>query len=142
VTSLLAVFEAAIRVCWRCIVDLQQSHRCRFKSEARLSGIIQSWVDLPIGNETAMLLALKLVGPLAAAVDATPISFQVHTPPIHTFASFENGGTEIFPSPDYRTETTLKFFTCIRVTSSAVNPQVRLIGGSIKTHPGFSIFCN
>ena len=58
-------------------VYLQQSKRCQFKLHEKLSGIIKSWVDLPIGNETAMLLALKMVGPLAAAVDARPISFQV-----------------------------------------------------------------
>jgi len=48
-----------------------------FKHNAKLSGIMQSWVDLPIGNETAMQQAVDMVGPLAAAVDARPISFQV-----------------------------------------------------------------
>ena len=73
---------------------VQLSQRCHCQHDAKLSGIMQTWVDLPIGNETAMLLALRMVGPLAAAVDASPISFQaVSIPRILLFF----GGR--FPSP-------------------------------------------
>jgi len=60
-----------------CLFALQLSRQCQFQHNEKLSGIMQSWVDLPIGNETAMQLAVDMVGPLAAAVDARPISFQV-----------------------------------------------------------------
>ena len=41
---------------------------------------IQSWVTLPVGNEAAMMLAVATIGPLAAAVDASALSFQVFAP--------------------------------------------------------------
>ena len=74
---------------------MQLSQRCHCQHDAKLSGIMQTWVDLPIGNETAMLLALRMVGPLAAAVDASPISFQAVSIP--RILLFFGGGD--FPSP-------------------------------------------
>jgi len=58
------------------------------KHSEKLSGIFHSWVDMPIGNEKAMLVALQEVGPLAAAVDARPISFQVCLLPASSLQCF------------------------------------------------------
>jgi len=38
---------------------------------------LQTWITLPVGNEAAMMLAVANIGPLAAAVDASSVSFQV-----------------------------------------------------------------
>ena len=57
---------------------MQQGLDCLYDSVRSLPlGNLQTWITLPVGNEVAMMLAVAKIGPLSAAVDASPLSFQV-----------------------------------------------------------------
>jgi len=50
---------------------------CKYKVADR-GACIQSYVDIPTGNETALTAAIAAVGPVSVAIDASQSSFQFY----------------------------------------------------------------
>ncbi|XP_066975670.1 procathepsin L-like [Macrobrachium rosenbergii] len=54
-----------------------QDGTCRFKSE-NVGATLTGYVDIPKGNETALLHAVHDVGPISVAIDASSMKFQMY----------------------------------------------------------------
>ncbi|CAF3658339.1 unnamed protein product [Rotaria sp. Silwood1] len=59
-----------------------QDDKCRF-TRANVGATDTGFVDLPSGNETALQIAIAIVGPISVAVDASQTSFQFYSSGIY-----------------------------------------------------------
>lgn len=55
----------------------QQDGRCRF-SKSNVGATVNSWCDIPQGDENALMQAANAIGPISVAIDASSFSFQLY----------------------------------------------------------------